>query len=144
MGISMVDDPDEALHEFAVCSLLIGYFWFAKKLKKPPDFLLSCCLMPSFLLLLDGSFDATNGSLEGNSDGANAFDEVLLSLPAWFFASQPWKPRPMSFELPFESFINGIKFLELLQAWNLLEPLAVLALLMEQAANHVIFLLTWW
>jgi len=50
----------------------------------------------------------------------------------------------MSFELRFENFINGIKFLELLQAWNLLEPLAVLALLMEQAANHIIFLLTWW
>ena len=86
MGISTVDDPDEALHEFAVCSLLIGYFWFAKKLKKPPDLLLSCCLMPSFLLLLDGSFDAANGLLEGNLDRANAFDEVLLSLAAWFFA----------------------------------------------------------
>ena len=95
MGISTVDDPDEALHEFAVYSLLIGYFWFAKKLKKPPDLLLSCCLMPPFLLLLEGSFDAAEGSLEGVLDGANAFDEVLLSLPAWFFASQPWKPRPM-------------------------------------------------
>ena len=50
----------------------------------------------------------------------------------------------MSFKMPFECLIFGVKCLELLKTWNLLEPLGVLALLMEQAVEHIIFLLTWW
>ena len=50
----------------------------------------------------------------------------------------------MSIGMSFECFIIGIKSLELLQTWNLLEPLGVLALLMEQTMEHIIFLLTWW
>ena len=89
MGISMVNNPDNAFHEFAVCSLLIGCIRHAKKLKKPPDLLLLCCLMPSFLALLDGSSVGATGLLEGVWDRANMIDELLLSLPACHFASQP-------------------------------------------------------
>jgi len=58
--------------------LLIGYLWFAKKLKKPPDF----PLMPSFLALLDGSSAGAAGSHEEVLNGDNAIDVMILSLPA--------------------------------------------------------------
>jgi len=61
-----------------VCSLLVGCLWFAKKLKKLPDF----PLMPSFLALLDGSSAGATGSFEGVLDGDNAIDVMLLSLSA--------------------------------------------------------------
>ena len=69
---------------------------------------------------------------------------MVLSFPAWFFALQPWKLCSVSFGMPLECFIVGIKSLELPQTWNLLEPLGVLALLMEQTVEHIVFLLTWW
>jgi len=148
MGTSMVEDPDNAIHELAACSLLIGYLWFAKRLKKPLDLLLSCCLMPPILALtsslLEGSLDGTDGPPEGSLDRTNTMDEMLLGLPAWFFASKPWKLCSVSFGMHFECLILGVKTLELLQTWNLLEFLGVMALLMEQTVEPIISLLTWW
>ena len=66
------------LRQFAVCSLLISYLWFAKMLKKPPDL----SIMPSLLALLDGSSAGAAGSHEGVLDGDNAIDVMILSLPA--------------------------------------------------------------
>ena len=68
-------------------------------------------------------------------------DEMILSLPVWSFAYQPWELHSVSFGMPFECPIFGVKTLELLQTWNLLEPLGVMTLLMEQAVEHVTFLL---
>ena len=124
--------------------MLLSYLRFGKRLKKPPDLLLSCCLVPSFLILLDGSFVRATGSLEGVLDGANAIDEMLLSLLAWFFAFRPWKLCSVSFEAPFEFFILGFETLELLSTWNLLEPLGVLTLLVELPVEPIISMLTWW
>ena len=100
--------------------------------------------MPSFLILLDGSFVRVTGLLEGVLDGANAIDEMLLSLLAWFFAFRPWELCSASFGVPFEFFILGVETLELLSTWNLLEPLEVLALLVELPVELIISMLTWW
>jgi len=50
----------------------------------------------------------------------------------------------VSFGMHFECLVLGVKTLELLQTWNLLEPLGVMALLMEQTVEPIISLLTWW
>ena len=104
--------------------------------------------MPPFLALtlglLEGPLDGTKGPLEGFLDGTNTMDEMLLGLPAWCFASKPWKLCSVSFGMHFECLILGVKTLELLQTWNLLEPLGVMALLMEQTVEQIISLLTWW
>ena len=50
----------------------------------------------------------------------------------------------MSVRVPFECLILGVKTLELLQTWDLLEPFGVLTLLMEQTVEQIISLLTWW
>jgi len=93
--------------------------------------------MPPFLAL-------TSGLLEGHLDGTNTLDELMLSLPAWFFASRPWTFCSMSFGLPFGCFLFGVCILELLQTWDLLEPLGLLALLMGFITEQLIFLLKWW
>ena len=34
MDFSMVEDPNDVIHKFAVCSLLFSYLWFGKRMKK--------------------------------------------------------------------------------------------------------------
>ena len=50
----------------------------------------------------------------------------------------------MSFEILFECLIFGVKCLELLKTWNLLEPLEVLSLLVESTLEQITSLLIWW
>ena len=97
-----------------------------------------------FFILLDESFNGAIGPLEEVLDGANTFDEVLLSLAAWLFAFQPLKLCFALSGVPLECFTLGIKLLELLKAWEPLEPLGVLALLIKQPLEQVISMLTWW
>ena len=118
--------------------MLIGYLWFAKKLKKLPD----VPLMPSFLILLDASFVGATSLLEGVLDGANAIDEMLLSLLAWFFAFRPWELCFALFGVLFEFFILRVETLELLSTWHLLEHLGVLTLLVELPVELIISMLT--
>ena len=108
MGISTVVDPNDAICEFAVYSLLFSHLWFRKRMKKPPDLLLSCHLVPLFP-------DLTLCLLVGHLDGTKSLDEMILGLPAWFFATRPWKICSMSFEMPFGCFLFGSQVLELLQ-----------------------------
>jgi len=59
--------------------------------------------------------DQTDGPPEGSLDRTNTMDEMILGLPAWFFASKPWKLCPVSFGMHFECLILGVKTLEPLQ-----------------------------
>ena len=113
-GISTIED-DDAIQEFAVCSLLFSFLWFGKRLKKPPALFLCYYFLPQFLAL-------TSGLLNGHLDGTNPLHVLVLSLPAWFFASRPWKCWSMTCGMPFECFIFGVQALGFCRHgifWNL-------------------------